>query len=216
MKAPPQVLLVDDDEVDVEVIIRGFRSNSVHYDVTVAANGMEALDRLHGSRRSAAPRPVCDLARHQYAVDERRRVPTRIAPGLGPPPVHCLCAQHLGPRPGYARRLRSWRRRLCAQDGFERQVGLVRSNAKQLLRDCGIPAYEVSWMILFRWLDRGLACPLRGKAGALPRFLHDSGPLSSSSRPWMRRIGSYARCIKHVVETTVAPAAGTRLHVLQD
>jgi CheY-like chemotaxis protein len=42
------ILLVEDDEIDVEFVIRGFRSGEGQQIITVAGDGIEALDILRG------------------------------------------------------------------------------------------------------------------------------------------------------------------------
>jgi len=52
------ILLVEDDEVDVEIIVESFRRAHIANPIVVAADGIEALERLRGTAASAPiPRP---------------------------------------------------------------------------------------------------------------------------------------------------------------
>ena len=42
------ILLVEDDEIDAEAIIRGFQKQKIQNPITVVANGIEALSALRG------------------------------------------------------------------------------------------------------------------------------------------------------------------------
>lgn len=56
------ILLVDDDEVDAEAIIRGFRSQRIGNPFTIVHDGVEALDALRGRNgRPRLPRPYLVL-----------------------------------------------------------------------------------------------------------------------------------------------------------
>lgn len=52
---PLHILLVEDDDVDAELIVRGFRSRQGEQLITVARNGLEALDILRGLSGHAKP-----------------------------------------------------------------------------------------------------------------------------------------------------------------
>lgn len=57
-----QILLVEDDQVDVRAIQRGFRSHGIEADLTVAKDGFEALDHLRGENgKPRLPRPYLIL-----------------------------------------------------------------------------------------------------------------------------------------------------------
>lgn len=45
---PVRLLLVDDDEIDVESVLRAFAANNITNPVTIARNGFEALEALRG------------------------------------------------------------------------------------------------------------------------------------------------------------------------
>ncbi|MCC6169593.1 MAG: response regulator [Caldilineaceae bacterium] len=56
------LLLVEDDEVDVEAIIRGFKAQRIANPFTVASDGIEALGLLRGAEgRKRLPRPYLIL-----------------------------------------------------------------------------------------------------------------------------------------------------------
>ena len=42
------ILLVEDDEIDAEAIVRGFQKQKIQNPITVVANGIEALSALRG------------------------------------------------------------------------------------------------------------------------------------------------------------------------
>lgn len=46
---PIRILLVDDDDVDRELVVRGFQRSEIATTIVTAANGIEALDLLRGS-----------------------------------------------------------------------------------------------------------------------------------------------------------------------
>ncbi len=48
-KSDVNILLVDDDDVDAEAIERAFRKHKINNPITVARNGLEALDVLRGT-----------------------------------------------------------------------------------------------------------------------------------------------------------------------
>jgi CheY-like chemotaxis protein len=53
-----EILLIDDDDVSCEAVVRGMRANGIHLPVIHATNGREALDVLRGrdpQRHIAAP-----------------------------------------------------------------------------------------------------------------------------------------------------------------
>ena len=56
------VLLVDDDDVDVDVVKRGFRKHKIANPITVARDGVEAMEILRGGDGSPPmPRPYVIL-----------------------------------------------------------------------------------------------------------------------------------------------------------
>lgn len=62
MGATPHLLLVEDDDVDVMIAKRAFRREKLPNGVTVARNGLEALDMLRGTGgHTAVPRPYLIL-----------------------------------------------------------------------------------------------------------------------------------------------------------
>ena len=52
-----RILLVEDDEIDAEAVIRGFRAAKIANDITVARDGVEALQMLRGVGEEGLPRP---------------------------------------------------------------------------------------------------------------------------------------------------------------
>ena len=57
-----QVLLVDDDDVDVDVVKRGFQKHKIANPIVVAQDGIEAIDILRGTEdRQPLPRPYVIL-----------------------------------------------------------------------------------------------------------------------------------------------------------
>ena len=57
-----RILLVEDDDVDVEVVKRGFRKQRIANPVVVASDGVEALEILRGTDgRAPLPRPYIIL-----------------------------------------------------------------------------------------------------------------------------------------------------------
>ncbi len=54
---PLHILLVEDDDVDAELIIRGFQGRDSQQRITVARNGLEALNILRGLSGQATPVP---------------------------------------------------------------------------------------------------------------------------------------------------------------
>lgn len=52
---PLQILLVEDDDVDAEVLLRGFRCQDCPPAVTVARDGLEALEALRGQGEQNPP-----------------------------------------------------------------------------------------------------------------------------------------------------------------
>ena len=56
------ILLIEDDEVDTEAIVRALRSRSIDNPITVAADGLEALAALRGEDgHERVPRPYLVL-----------------------------------------------------------------------------------------------------------------------------------------------------------
>src|SRR5690606_21942978 len=56
------ILLVDDDEVDAEAIVRGFKSQRIGNPFTVVPDGIEAFHALRGTNgRTRLPRPYMIL-----------------------------------------------------------------------------------------------------------------------------------------------------------
>lgn len=61
---PIPILLVDDDQVDVMAMQRAFREHAVQHPITVAKDGIDALEILRGEGRAPMPLPciiVLDL-----------------------------------------------------------------------------------------------------------------------------------------------------------
>jgi CheY-like chemotaxis protein len=59
---PVHILLVEDDDVDAEVVIRAFRRQQIDNPFTIVRNGVEALDVLRGTGgRTRLPRPYLIL-----------------------------------------------------------------------------------------------------------------------------------------------------------
>ena len=57
-----QILLVEDDDVDAEAIVRAFRKQKIANPVTIVSDGLEALDVLRGDgNRERLPRPYLIL-----------------------------------------------------------------------------------------------------------------------------------------------------------
>lgn len=57
-----QILLVEDDDVDVEAMVRGFRAARIANNITVACDGVEALEMLRGENgRPQIERPYVVL-----------------------------------------------------------------------------------------------------------------------------------------------------------
>jgi len=48
MNADLSILLVDDDDIDRESVLRAFKASNIHNPVTTATNGLEALEVLRG------------------------------------------------------------------------------------------------------------------------------------------------------------------------
>ncbi len=56
------ILLVEDDEIDAEAIIRAFRKNKIANEIVNASDGLEALDHLRGTNgKDKLPRPYLIL-----------------------------------------------------------------------------------------------------------------------------------------------------------
>lgn len=55
------ILLVDDDDVDTEMVIRGFRNHRIANPITVAENGTEALKVLRGNGEGPLVKPFVIL-----------------------------------------------------------------------------------------------------------------------------------------------------------
>ena len=51
---PLHILLVEDDEIDAEFIVRGFQQQGAQQPITVVGDGIEALARLRGLSGPAA------------------------------------------------------------------------------------------------------------------------------------------------------------------
>ena len=45
---PVHILLIEDDEIDAEAILRAFRKQKIGNPITVVSDGIEALELLHG------------------------------------------------------------------------------------------------------------------------------------------------------------------------
>lgn len=58
---PFKVLLVDDDDVDAEMVVRGFRNHEIANPITVAENGIEALEILRGNGQAPFSKPFVIL-----------------------------------------------------------------------------------------------------------------------------------------------------------
>jgi CheY-like chemotaxis protein len=59
---PVHILLVEDDEVDAEAIVRGFHSQRIGNPFTIVPDGLEALNALRGANGHARlPRPYMVL-----------------------------------------------------------------------------------------------------------------------------------------------------------
>jgi CheY-like chemotaxis protein len=56
-----QILLVEDDDVDVMAVRRAFRDQKIVNPITVAKDGLEALDILRGNGRPSLERPFLIL-----------------------------------------------------------------------------------------------------------------------------------------------------------
>ena len=55
------ILLVDDDQVDVRAITRAFQKQRISNPITVASNGLEALEILRGQGKETIERPYMIL-----------------------------------------------------------------------------------------------------------------------------------------------------------
>ncbi|MCL4861108.1 MAG: response regulator [Caldilineaceae bacterium] len=59
---PFHILLVEDDDVDAEVVIRAFRRNAINNSFTIVPNGIDALNSLRGAEGlPRLPRPFVIL-----------------------------------------------------------------------------------------------------------------------------------------------------------
>ena len=59
---PFHILLVEDDDVDAEVVIRAFRRNAINNAFTIVPNGIDALNTLRGAEGlPRLPRPFVIL-----------------------------------------------------------------------------------------------------------------------------------------------------------
>lgn len=56
-----KILLIEDDDVDAEMVIRGFSKNRIGNVVTVAENGLQALEILRENGRQAFSKPYIIL-----------------------------------------------------------------------------------------------------------------------------------------------------------
>ena len=60
-KQQVRVLVVDDDDVDSEMVVRGFKKHRIGNPVTVAENGREALEVLRGNGEAPLAKPFIVL-----------------------------------------------------------------------------------------------------------------------------------------------------------
>lgn len=58
---PVKILLVDDDDVDAEMVVRGFRNHRIANPITVAENGVEGLKILRRNGREPFSKPFLIL-----------------------------------------------------------------------------------------------------------------------------------------------------------
>ena len=58
---PVKILLVDDDDVDTEMVVRGFRNHKIGNPVTIAENGIEGLKILRSNGRTPFAKPFLIL-----------------------------------------------------------------------------------------------------------------------------------------------------------
>ena len=58
---PVKILLVDDDDVDAEMVVRGFRNHRIGNPITVAENGIEGLKILRRNGRKPFSKPFLVL-----------------------------------------------------------------------------------------------------------------------------------------------------------
>jgi CheY-like chemotaxis protein len=56
-----QILLVDDDDVDAETVLRGFKKHKIANPITVCDNGADALKKLRGDDCEPLTRPYIIL-----------------------------------------------------------------------------------------------------------------------------------------------------------
>ncbi|MEZ4869208.1 MAG: response regulator [Caldilineaceae bacterium] len=60
-KQPLHILLVEDDDVDAEAVVRAFKKQQIDYPFTIVANGIEALTVLRGEGEQSLPTPYIIL-----------------------------------------------------------------------------------------------------------------------------------------------------------
>ncbi len=58
---PVKILLVDDDDVDAEMVVRGFRNHKIDNPITIAENGIEGLKILRGNGDTPFSKPFMIL-----------------------------------------------------------------------------------------------------------------------------------------------------------
>ncbi len=58
---PVKILLVDDDDVDAEMVVRGFRNHKIGNPVTIAETGIEGLEILRRNGREPFSKPFLIL-----------------------------------------------------------------------------------------------------------------------------------------------------------
>ena len=56
-----KILLVDDDDVDAEMVLRGFARSRIGNEITIAENGSEALDILRANDKKPFSKPFIIL-----------------------------------------------------------------------------------------------------------------------------------------------------------
>ncbi len=74
------ILLVDDDEVDCMNVQRAFKKSNISNPLSIAHNGVEALDMLRGTNgaEKIIPTPTHHSFGYQYAKNERLGISERI------------------------------------------------------------------------------------------------------------------------------------------
>ena len=58
---PVKILLVEDDDVDAEMVVRGFRNHRIENPITTAENGIEGLKILRRNGRERFSKPFLTL-----------------------------------------------------------------------------------------------------------------------------------------------------------